>query len=170
MLRASYLLGGPMMPKPTSFFLTDEVQQVLDNLPPDEPRSKLEPFRRIILRWSREGRTYRSMQKVLRDKCGVTASLSTLFHFVQSRSRPRKQETEAAALEPLVAAPPVLAARAPLTPTSSTSSADPYAEARERMRRFKEEPPPRKPEKRFHYTEQDSIDPLVLIPQTTKEK
>jgi hypothetical protein len=38
------------------------------------------------------------------------------------------------------------------------------------MRQLKEAPAPPKPEKRFHYTEQDSIDPLVLIPQTTEEK
>ncbi len=28
-----------------------ELLQLLENLPPDEPRSKLEPFRAIILRW-----------------------------------------------------------------------------------------------------------------------
>jgi hypothetical protein len=166
----SYLSGGPIMPKPTILFVTDEFQQVLDNLPSDEPRSKLEPFRRSILRWNREGRTYRSMQKILRENCGVRASLSTLFHFVHTRSRPRQREAGTAALEPLVTAAPVVAAPASYTPTSSTPSTDPYAEARERMRQLKEAPAPRKPEKRFHYTEQDSIDPLVLIPKTTEEK
>jgi len=73
-------------------------------------------------------------------------------------------------LEPLVTAPPVLAADARLAPTSSTPTTDPYAEARERMRQLKEAHAPRKSEKLFHYTEQDSIDPLVLIPQTKKEK
>jgi hypothetical protein len=38
------------------------------------------------------------------------------------------------------------------------------------MRQLKEAPAPRKSEKLFHYTEQDSIDPLVLIPQTKEEK
>jgi hypothetical protein len=166
----SYLPGDPIMPKPPILFVTEEFQQVLDNLPSDEPRSKLEPFRRSILRWNREGRTYRSMQKLLRENCGVRASLSTLFHFVHTRSRPRQRETHTAALEPLVTAPPVLAAHAPCASTSSTPTTDPYAEARERMRQLKEAPAPRKSEKLFHYTEQDSIDPLVLIPQTKEER
>jgi hypothetical protein len=30
---------------------SEELLQLLESLPPDEPRSKLEPFRAIILRW-----------------------------------------------------------------------------------------------------------------------
>jgi hypothetical protein len=105
----------------------------------------------------------------VKEHCGVQVSYGTLHEFIQRRSRPRKPKPE---LEPNVATTGIpFHTPKPEAPLSrSTPSTDPYAEARERMRRFKEEPPPRKPEKRFHYTEQDSIDPLVLIPQTTKEK
>ena len=46
---------------------SDELLQLLENLPPDEPRSKLEPFRAYILRWRRQGRSYRRIQEILRE-------------------------------------------------------------------------------------------------------
>jgi len=77
------------MPKSEVFFVTPELQRVLDNLPDSDPRSKLEPFRPFILRWRRRGRSYRAIQQILHDKCHVHASLSTLFNFVERCSRPR---------------------------------------------------------------------------------
>ena len=95
------------MPKLETFSVTPELQQVLDNLPADQPRSKLEPFRPFILRWRREGRSYERIRRILREDCHVYVSVSTLFKFVQRRSRPRKaqlapeveDETRAAAAE-----------------------------------------------------------------------
>jgi hypothetical protein len=40
----SYLHEGQLMPKPEIFFVTPELQQVLDALPPGTPRSKLGPL------------------------------------------------------------------------------------------------------------------------------
>jgi Xaa-Pro aminopeptidase len=82
------------MSKSGVFFVTDELQQVLDNLPADEPRSRLEPFRAFILRWRREGRSYERIRKILLKECRVKVSVSTLFKFVQRRSRPRKLQAE----------------------------------------------------------------------------
>jgi hypothetical protein len=80
------------MPKLETFSVTPELQQVLDNLPADQPRSKLEPFRPFILRWRREGRSYDRIRRILREDCDVKVSVSTLFKFVQRRSRPRKAQ------------------------------------------------------------------------------
>ena len=87
---SSYAYEGQLMPKSEVFFVTAELQTVLDNLPADEPRSRLEPFRAFILRWRREGRSYERIRQILRDECRVQVSVSTLFKFVQRRSRPRK--------------------------------------------------------------------------------
>ena len=94
------------MPKPEIFFVTPELQQALDSLPPGTPRSKLDPLRPFILRWRRERRGYREIQQILRNECRVKASLSTLFHFVKSRSKPRKPiqpdfEIEPATVQPV---------------------------------------------------------------------
>ena len=100
------------MPKPTLFVVTDELQQVLDNLPADERRgSSLEPLRAIILRWRREGRTYRRICQILRDECHVKVAYGTLHEFVQRRSKPRKPKTEID-LEPEVTQPVITSSAA----------------------------------------------------------
>ena len=82
------------MPKQTLFFVTPELQRVLDNLPADEPRSRLEPFRAFILRWRREGRTYRKIQEILAVECKVRVHHETLRRFIKRRSKPRKPQPE----------------------------------------------------------------------------
>ena len=91
---SSYAYEGQLMPKSGVFFVTSELQQVLDNLPADEPRSKLEPFRAFILRWRREGRSYRSICRILNEECGVEIAKTSLNEFVKRRSRPRKLRPE----------------------------------------------------------------------------
>lgn len=91
----SYAHGGTLMPKPTLFVVTDELQQVLDNFPADERRgSSLEPLKAFILRWRREGRTYRRICQILRDECHVKVAYGTLHEFVQRRSKSRKPKPE----------------------------------------------------------------------------
>jgi hypothetical protein len=82
------------MPKPPLFVLTNELQRVLENLPDDEPRSRLEPFRAFILRWRRDGRSYRSIQEILASWCGVRVTHETVRRFVKLRARPRKAQPE----------------------------------------------------------------------------
>jgi len=82
------------MPKPEIFVVTPELQEVLDNLSAGEPRSRLEPFRAFILRWRREGRSYEEIRLILQEKCRVRATKSTIFEFVERRSRKRKLNPE----------------------------------------------------------------------------
>ena len=93
------------MSKSGVFFVTDELQRVLDNLPADEPRSRLEPFRAFILKWRREGRSYRRIRLILAEQCGVKVATDTLHKFVQRRSRPRRAQPESVS-EPTVAIAP----------------------------------------------------------------
>jgi hypothetical protein len=82
------------MPKPTLFVVTDELRQVLDNLPAVAPKSRLDPLRPIILRWRRDGRTYRNIQAILKNECRVVVCLETIRKFVKTRSKPRKPKPE----------------------------------------------------------------------------
>jgi hypothetical protein len=162
------------MPKPEIFFVTPELQQVLDSLPPGTPRSKLDPLRPFILRWRRERRGYREIQQILRNECRVKASLSTLFHFVKSRSKPRKPiqpdiEIEPATVEPVIAPQPQTRAAA-IPNKNSDQSSDPYAEARERMRKHKEAATVQKSEPLFPiYTDDELLEPHVLDPKKKEE-
>ena len=84
---------------------SEELLKRLENLPPAEPRSKLEPLRDYILRWRRQGRSYRRIQQILREHCQLDVAYETLRRFVQTRESPRSPEPE-----PVAATPPVSAA------------------------------------------------------------
>jgi hypothetical protein len=98
--------------------LSEELVKRLENLPPDEPRSKLEPLRELILRWRQQGRSYRRIQQLLREKCQVDVAYETLRRFVQRRERPDWPAVETETFP------------SPVTPVS-TASMDRHAEARE---------------------------------------
>jgi hypothetical protein len=125
-----------------------ELLKRLENLPLAEPRSKLEPLRVYILRWRQQGRSYRRIQRILREHCQMDVAYETLRRFVQRRENP--STAESAAVE----------TAAPMA-TVSTASNDRYAEARERIRKFNAEPVPvREPVKRLF--EYDPDKPLTI--------
>ena len=83
------------MPKAEIFFVTPELQQVLDSVPEqNDPRSKLDPFKPHILKWRRQGKTYRKIQQILRVECRMPVAYETLRQFVKSRSKPRKLQPD----------------------------------------------------------------------------
>jgi hypothetical protein len=106
--------------------------------------------------WRRQGRSYRRIQEILLEQCQLDVAYETLRRFVQRRERPCISQPEAGPVQP-TAPPPV--------PTAA-ASADPYAEVRERMRQFKAEPVPVKPQPRFVYSEEDAIKPLEMLPKS----
>ena len=127
---------------------SEELLKRLENLPAAEPRSKLEPLRDYILRWRRQGRSYRRIQRILHEHCKMDVAYETLRRFVQRRENPRTAES--AAVE----------TAAPMATVSTASNAR-YAEARERMRKFKAEPVPvREPVKPLF--EYDPDKPLTI--------
>ncbi len=155
------------MPKRTVFFVTPELQQALDDLSANDPRSRLDPFRTFILRWRREGRSYRAIQRILAEECKVPVSIAMLFKFVKSRSKPRKAQPplELEMEQRTLAAPAAI-------PRTRQLGPDAYAEARERMRRVKEAPLASQPSKVFYVPEEDLdfTKPLRMITRPNKEK
>lgn len=85
--------------------MNPELQRIFDSVPDDEPRSRLEPYRELILRWRRQGRTYHRIRQLLADECRVQVAYVTLYRFVQRRSRPRKAELEAKPQSAAIAPP-----------------------------------------------------------------
>jgi hypothetical protein len=133
---------------------SEELLKRLENLPPAEPRSKLEPLRAYILRWRRQGRSYRRIQRILREHCQMEVAYETLRRFVQRRQKPRTAE-------PAVETEPGPVNGIADGTRVSTAGNDPYAEARERMRKFKAEPVPvHEPAKRLF--EYDPNKPLTI--------
>jgi hypothetical protein len=147
-----------------------ELQRELEDLPADEPRSPLHPYSGLILRWRRQGRSYRWICRMMREKCGIGIGYGPLYRFVKRRMKPRKLKQDP---EEVTIVPTQPISQRPPPPTNETKAADPYAEARERMRLFKEAPVAVKPRKVFEVPEEDldGTKPLRMMkPNQPKEK
>jgi hypothetical protein len=142
--------------------MNETLQRILDELPAEEPRSRLEPFRELILQLRRRGCTYRRIVHILADKCAVEVVPSTLHEFVQRRSR--KPWASDVRDETQPAAPPK---EPPARVPSAARRSSPDAErARQRIRAVKAEPIATDGRRKtFQY---DPEEPLFLDP--TKEK
>jgi len=68
--------------------MTPEQQHLYESIEAGPSRARLEPHREVILRWRREGRSYRCIQHTLAAN-GITIRLSALYRFIKRRSRPR---------------------------------------------------------------------------------
>ena len=64
----------------------DDIQAILDKLPPKPPRSKLEPYAELIHELRRRGRSYCEIAGTLTGCCGVTAGTHTVYNFVRMRA------------------------------------------------------------------------------------
>jgi hypothetical protein len=57
-------------------------QAILNALPANRPRSRLEPYRELILEMRKRGRSYREIASVLRHACDIRVGTSTINDFV----------------------------------------------------------------------------------------
>jgi len=70
--------------------MDQKLEQILNELPTQSSRSRLEPYRELILRLRRDGRSFDAIRRILEDRCSVHISNNALLEFVHRRSRPRK--------------------------------------------------------------------------------
>lgn len=63
------------------------LQEILDNLDEKAPRSRLGPYRELILELRRRNRTYREILQILADRCQIRVSISTLHDFLHDQQR-----------------------------------------------------------------------------------
>jgi hypothetical protein len=76
--------------------MDERLEKIFESIPDDEPRSRLEPYHELILRWRRQGRSYRRIRQLLAEKCDVKVAYVTLYKFIQRRSRSKADpQTEA---------------------------------------------------------------------------
>jgi hypothetical protein len=64
----------------------DDIQAILDRLPPKPPRSKLEPYAELIKELRKRGRSYREIAGILTDCCRVSTGTHTVYNFVRMRA------------------------------------------------------------------------------------
>jgi hypothetical protein len=86
--------------------MEERLQKIFDSVPADDPRSRLEPYCELILRWRRQGRTYHRIRQLLAEQFDITVAYVTLYRFIQRRSRPKTDsppEAQLAIIMPVVA-------------------------------------------------------------------
>jgi hypothetical protein len=71
--------------------MEEEIRNILDDLPEPMPRSCLDPLRELIEELHRRGRTYREIARILAERCEVRVSASTVYRFLDNRSRIKPQ-------------------------------------------------------------------------------
>ncbi len=64
-----------------------QIRSILNALPARQLRSRLEPYSELIDQLRKLGRTYREIEQILSEKCGIQAPRSTINDFVRRRSR-----------------------------------------------------------------------------------
>lgn len=64
----------------------DDIEAILDKLPPKPPRSKLEPYAELIQELRKRGRSYREIADILTACCGVSTGTHTVYNFVRIRA------------------------------------------------------------------------------------
>ena len=74
-------------------------QSILNALPANQPRSRLEPYRELILEMRKRGRSYREIARVLAQSCGLRVGTSTINDFVLAQSKSPSEHTRTAANE-----------------------------------------------------------------------
>jgi hypothetical protein len=61
----------------------ERIRQLLENLPEREPRSRLEPFRELIVRMREKGYSYREISRYLVERCGVEITHNAVRNFLK---------------------------------------------------------------------------------------
>jgi hypothetical protein len=65
----------------------ERFKAIVDSLPEKRPRSRLGPYTELIDHLRKLGRTYREIERILLEKCGIHAPRCTINDFVRHRSR-----------------------------------------------------------------------------------
>jgi hypothetical protein len=111
------------------------LQAILDSLPPQRRRSKLEPHAALIRALRARGRSYREIVTILRERCGLRVAMHTVYHFVRARA-PKNRAARVPRRRPSA-----LVRRASEAGPSSSSSPDGSEDVRKRIAALKQRAP-----------------------------
>jgi len=148
--------------------MDDNFQEILDSLPEQRSRSRLEPYGRLVDELLRRRWTYRGIAGILAEKCQLKVSSSTIHDFVRRRSRSKRNSSKRRAPAPAETmrvsptAQPKVKTRASAE-EEEIPSAD---EVHQRIAALKRRPIPVQTScEKFHY---DPSEPLRLPPKKRK--
>ncbi|MEO8663192.1 MAG: hypothetical protein ABI693_32340 [Bryobacteraceae bacterium] len=76
------------------------ISEILNAIPPNPPRSKLEPYYDLIRELRQRSKTYREIAKVLKDHVGLRVDHTTICDFVHLRARRARTQRHVEQLPP----------------------------------------------------------------------
>jgi hypothetical protein len=127
------------------------ISRLLDDLPDNPPRSKLEPHADVIAALRRKRHTYREIAEFFREHLSITVSPSTIHDFVRVR-RGQGKRNVGSAQEGVPTDPKAL--HRPMA-TENPSAAD--EAARQRIAALKRRAPAEEPQPLFKYEEDEPL-------------
>jgi hypothetical protein len=71
-------------------------QAILNSFPTNQTRSRLEPYRELILEMRKRGRSYREIARVLQQSCHLRVGTSTINDFVLTAAKSRSKDKNTA--------------------------------------------------------------------------
>jgi hypothetical protein len=130
-------------------------QEILDSLPPNRPRSRLESYTELIEELRQRGTTDRKIAAILMERCQLQTSASTIHHFLRVRTPtkvPAKRSRTA------VSKMPDAARRAPRL-RRAQGNAQPLEDVQRRIAALKMRSAAAKPKpKEFQYDPEEPLD------------
>jgi IS30 family transposase len=75
-----------------SVAMRKDLEAILDGLPAQPPRSRLDPYAELIDEMRRRNWTYRGIAQILAEKCNVKVSPSNIHHFLKLRQAKASHE------------------------------------------------------------------------------
>src|SRR5215469_8090996 len=69
--------------------MDQQLEEILKTVPTATAKSRLEPFRELILRLRRDGHSYNAIRLILAERCDLHISNNALLVFIRRRQRPR---------------------------------------------------------------------------------
>ena len=76
--------------------MRNDLEAILDSLPAQPPRSRLDPYADLIEEMRRRNWTYRAIAEVLAEKCNLKVAPSNIHHFVRQRGLRMASKPDAA--------------------------------------------------------------------------
>ena len=137
----------------------DDFEEILKSLPAKPGRSRLDPYRSLIHKLLRNGRTYREIAVILAEKCNVRIAFSTIHHFVRKQSKAGRKASRHAGPKARLDSKPRCEVRTEET-EGPAAEVIPSDDVYHRIAALKRRPAsPSEPAKVFHY---DPDEPLHL--------
>jgi hypothetical protein len=149
----------------------DYFKAIIGSLPDKKPRSRLEPYGNLIEQLRKLGWTYREIERILSEKCGIHAPRCTINDFVRRRRRWNVKVQKSRALKVENTNLPPIAIAGEIKSTREKNELQKFSDTYKRIEALRQRvPKPIKTSDLFHYNPDEPLHlPKDFNPKKTGE-